>query len=71
VRAELKHPIRARLPKLTLQFVAVPTQEPGLILRVGGTQASRTVDSYADELAAMLEHEVSTTNRAKGLVDAH
>ncbi|MBV6271890.1 hypothetical protein KVP09_03035 [Alcaligenaceae bacterium CGII-47] len=71
VRAELKHQIGARLPKLTLQFVAVPTQAPGLILRVGGTQVSWTVDSYVDELAAMLEHQVSSTNRAKGLVDAH
>ncbi|MGO5000369.1 F0F1 ATP synthase subunit B family protein [Oceanisphaera sp. W20_SRM_FM3] len=59
LRACLSH----LLPKLTLSFVTHAEQAPGLILQVGGAQVAWTIDSYADELTALLGQHNELTKR--------
>ena len=51
---QLRQDLSKLLPQLTLSFVTDATQATGLILRVGGAQVAWTLDSYTDELAALL-----------------
>ncbi len=59
-----------RLPGITLRFATNPAQAPGLVLRLGGGQVVWTLDSYVDELAAMVDERIADKSRAKGATDA-
>jgi len=47
-------------PDLELGFTTDPGQAPGLILRIGSVQVAWTVDSYTDELTAMLSERLAS-----------
>ncbi len=64
---QLKAEIEHLLPGTSLSFSTDSEQAPGLILRVGGAQVAWTIDSYTDELAAVLHERiaVSASTRTK------
>lgn len=51
---QLRADLKQLLPQLTLSFTTDATQAAGLILQVGGAQVAWTLDSYTDELEALL-----------------
>lgn len=53
-RQQLEGQLRAWIPDLELGFVEDLQQTPGVVLQVGGVQVSWTLDSYLDELNALL-----------------
>ncbi len=70
LRATLTDQVKTRLLGVTLRFATDPAQAPGLVLRLGGVQIVWTVDSYIEELAAMVEERIADKGHAKGAVDA-
>ncbi len=70
LRAALANQVAERLPELTLRFATDPAQAPGLVLRLGGVQVGWTVDSYIEELAAMVEEQIANQAHIKGATDA-
>lgn len=57
---QLQADLKQLLPGIGLRIETDPQQAPGLILRVGGAQVAWTVDSYADELGALLGERLAT-----------
>lgn len=53
-RVQLRGEVERLLPATELAFTTDPEQSPGLILRIGGARVSWTIDSYTDELNALL-----------------
>tara|TARA_R110001592_G_scaffold363372_2_gene686229 strand:- start:106992 stop:107762 length:771 start_codon:yes stop_codon:yes gene_type:complete len=62
---QMQAEIEQLLPGTSLTFAVDPDQAPGLILRVGGAQVAWTIDSYTDELDALLHERmaVGTSDR--------
>lgn len=58
-QAQLRADVEQLLPNITLHFDTDPQQAPGLILRVGGVQVAWTIDSYTDELGALLNERLT------------
>lgn len=57
---QLRADVKQLLPNITLHFEIDAQQAPGLILRVGGAQVAWTIDSYIDELGALLSDRLAT-----------
>ncbi len=70
MRADLTQQAAERLPDVRLRFATDPAQAPGLILRIGGVQIGWTLDSYVEELAAMVEDRITEKGHAQGAPDA-
>lgn len=61
---------KAHLPKATLRFETVETQAAGIIIRIGGSEISWTVDSYVAGLEASVRDRLRRDNDAKVASDA-
>lgn len=59
VHAQLQADMEKLLPGMALRFETDPQQAPGLVLRVGGAQVAWTIDSYTDELDALLNERLA------------
>lgn len=57
---QLKADLAELMPAMALRFDTDPEQAPGLVLRVGGAQIAWTIDSYTDELDALLSDRLTT-----------
>jgi len=58
-RDQMQAEIERLLPDTSLTFTTDSTQAPGLILRVGGAQIAWTIDSYTDDLNALLHEHMA------------
>lgn len=64
-RQQLQADMERLLPGVELSFATDPQQAPGLVLRVGGAQVAWTVDSYTDELGAMLGDRLAAVSSGR------
>lgn len=62
-REHLQEQLAALIPGISTTFEIEPSQAPGLILRLGGAQVGWTVDSYIDDLDAVLADAVLQRGR--------
>ncbi|MDX1802045.1 MAG: F0F1 ATP synthase subunit B [Marinobacter sp.] len=59
VQAQLTADVQSLLPDIAVRFETDLHQGAGVILRVGGAQVAWTVDSYIDELGAVLNEQLA------------
>ncbi|MCC7326836.1 MAG: hypothetical protein IT521_08550 [Burkholderiales bacterium] len=69
LRSTLTDQIAERLPGVALRFASDPAQSPGLVLRIGGVRVGWTVDTYVEELAAMVEDQITEKSHKKAVND--
>lgn len=63
LRVEVEH----LLPGISLRFETDSKQAPGLVLRIGGAQLAWTIDSYTEELDALLRERIAVSVSDRGL----
>lgn len=59
VAQKLKADLRKILPGLAFRFEVDPSQAVGVVLHVGSAQVAWTIDSYVEELDAMMEERLA------------
>jgi len=70
-RAKLVAEMKDLIPEQKLQFETDPEQATGLILRIGAVHVAWTVDSYIEELDALLEEHLLHDPAVKVGTDGH
>lgn len=69
-RDQLQKDLQDVIPNVSLRFVTDAAQAPGLTLRMGSAQVVWTVDSYIDDLDALLKEQLATGAGSKVQDDA-
>lgn len=59
-RATLTRELHALIPDVPLHFMTDGRQAPGLMLRIGSAQLAWTVDSYTEDLVALLTERLAS-----------
>ncbi len=66
VQKDLTRDLRAVFPQIAVRFESDDTQAPGLVVRMGGAQVAWTVESYIDELDALIEGQLAVGSDTQG-----
>ena len=62
-QAELSAELETVFPDIAVRFETDVNQSPGLVLRMGGAELAWTVESYVDDLDAVIGEQLSKANQ--------